>query len=69
MQIKRINLSLVAFVDLAKAFDSVNLELLWLKLAHISLSSKILHMLQSIYKNANSQIYSNNVFSEPFLHS
>ena len=55
------------FVDLAKAFDSVNLELLWLKLAHIGLSSKIL--LQSIYKSANSQVYSNNIFSEPFPHS
>ena len=59
----------ICFVDLAKAFDSVNLELLWLKLAHIGLSSKILHMLQSIYKNANSQVYSNNVFSESFPHS
>ena len=57
------------FVDLAKAFDSVNLELLWLKLAHIGLSSKILHMLQSIYENANSKVYCNNLFSEPFPHS
>ena len=33
------------YVDLAKAFDSVNLELLWLKLAHIGLSSKTLSTL------------------------
>ena len=57
------------FVDLAKAFDSVNFELLWLKLAHIGLSSKILHMLQSIYKSANSKVYCSNLFSEPFPHA
>ena len=57
------------FVDLAKAFDSVNLELLWFKLAHVGLSSKILHKLQSIYSNANSLVYFSNLYSKPFPHS
>ena len=36
--------------------------LCWLKL-------KILHMLQSIYSNANSIVCSNNLYSKPFPHS
>ena len=69
MQIKRIKPVFSCFVDLAKAFDSVNLKLLWFKLAHVGLSSKMLRILQSISLNANSLVYSNNSYSKPFPHS
>ena len=39
----------MCFADLDKAFDSANLNPLWSSLAKIGLSSKMLHILQSIY--------------------
>jgi len=38
------------FVDFAKAFDSIKHSLLWKKLADMGVSTKILNILQSIYR-------------------
>jgi len=53
-------------VDLAKAFNTINHNLLWKKLMSIGLSTKILNILQSIYKDANSLVSSNDLYSYPF---
>jgi len=64
---KKIKLPLFAcFVDLAKAFNSINHKLLWKKLMSIGLSTKMLNILQSIYKDATSLVFSNDVYSYPF---
>ena len=41
------------FVDFAKAFDSVNHNLLWNKLASMGLNTKMLNILQSMYGKAH----------------
>ena len=61
---KKNKLVFSCFVYLVKSCDGVNIELLWLKLSHVSLSSNIYYIiiLQSIYSNANSVFYSNNLY-------
>ena len=44
------------FVDLRKAFDSVDHQLLWHKLTQLSLSSKLLRLLMNIYSKGQSCI-------------
>ena len=53
------------FVDFAKAFDSVNYQLLWEKLASmgVSLKNLMMNILQSMYANATSRVVANNKFS------
>ena len=54
------------FVDFKKAFDSVSHNKLWLKLASIGISSKILMLLQSMYSNAISMVEINSEISSSF---
>ena len=54
------------FVDFKKAFDSVSHYKLWLKLASIGISSKILTLLQSMYSNAISMVEINSEISSSF---
>ena len=42
----------VAFIDFAKAFDSVHHHLLWMKLSALGFSTKMLKILQNMYSNA-----------------
>ena len=54
--LKRKTPMFLAFVDLAKAFDSINHDLMWFKLSTIGLSTKMLEMLQPMYGNARSVV-------------
>ena len=54
------------FVDFAKAFDSVNHNLLWKKLASMGLSTKMLNILRSMYGKATSTVSANNAHSASF---
>ena len=50
----------VAFIDFAKAFDSVHHQLLWMNRLHWGLvQTKMLKILQNMYSNASSVYYSN----------
>ena len=44
----------VAFIDFAKAFDSVHHQLLWMKLSALGFSTRMLKILQNMYSNASS---------------
>ena len=46
----------LGFIDLAKAFDSVNHDLLWSKLLTIGISTKILSLLRHMYSTARSVV-------------
>ena len=46
----------MCYVDFRKAFDSVNHTLLWVQLAEIEVSNKLLPVVQSMYANATSCI-------------
>ena len=54
------------FVEFAKAFDSVNHNLLWNKLASMGLSTKMLNILQNMYGKATSKESANNTYSAFF---
>ena len=41
-----------AFIDFKKAFDTVDHKLLYNKLYHLGLSSKIINIIRQIYNNA-----------------
>ena len=47
-----------AFVDLTKAFDSVNHKALWKKLQSYHISTKMLNILMSVYENVQSAVLS-----------
>jgi hypothetical protein len=50
------NVMYALFIDLTKAFDSVNHNKLWKKLHVLGLSSKFILMIQTIYKNAKAKV-------------
>jgi hypothetical protein len=56
----------VVFVDYLKAFDSVDRESLWMVLNKIKTSSKMLRMMQGIYKSVKSCVKWGNELSEFF---
>ena len=56
----------INFIDFAKAFHSVNHILLWQKIYQIGDCTKMLSILQSIYKQASSVVLMNNVISFQF---
>ena len=53
----------VAFIDFAKAFDSVHHQLLWMKLSALGFSTK---MLQNMYSNASSVVMMDGCISTSF---
>ena len=55
-----------AFIDLTKAFDSVNHQLLWGKLAAMGLSTKMLRVTEDLYANAASVVMMDGYISDQF---
>lgn len=55
-----------AFVDYQKAFDSVQRNLLWVKLLSYNINGNLLNVVRNLYKNAKSCIMINNVKSDYF---
>ena len=57
-----------AFIDYEKAFDTVNHDILWVKLVQSGLSCKIMNMIKSIYSNIKACVRSSSTmnFSEFF---
>lgn len=53
------------FVDLRRAFDSINHNLLWYKLYNLGISSKIIRILQYLYNNAIILLKINDDLSNP----
>ena len=56
----------VAFIDMQKAFDWVNGDLLWYKLLIHNISGKIYWVVRSLYKSTLSCIRLNNVYTNWF---
>ena len=57
-----------AFIDLKKAFDSVNTDALWYKLFHMGMNGKLLKLFRSMYASVKSCIKYSNRCSEFFLY-
>ena len=55
-----------AFIDLKKAFDSVNTDALWYKLFHMGMNGKLLKRFRSMYASVKSCIKYSNRYSEFF---
>ena len=55
-----------AFVDLTKAFDYINRDILWHKLIKLGIRAKILNIIRSMYENVKSRVKYNNRLSEEF---
>jgi hypothetical protein len=56
----------MCFIDIQKAYDSVNRELLWKICRHYGLTDKTVRMLQLLYKNSKAQVRINGELSESF---
>ena len=56
----------VAFIDFAKAFDSVHHQLLWMKLSALGFSTRMLKILQNMYLNASSVVMMDGCISTSF---
>jgi exonuclease III len=56
----------MCFIDIQKAYDSVNRDLLWQICKHYGLTSKIVRMLQLLYKNTRAQVKINGDLSDSF---
>ena len=56
----------IAFVDLAKAFDTVNRELLWNVLSKFGVPNKFLNILKSLHVNMTARVSNGGSKSEPF---
>ena len=56
----------ICFVDFAKAFDSVDHDLLWYKLIKKGIHGKILKVIQTLYSNLQSCVRVNNDFTDWF---
>jgi hypothetical protein len=54
------------FVDMSQAFDTVNHKRLWAKLVNLGLSTKIIAIFKSIYKDASAKIRTNYGLSKSF---
>ena len=65
-RINRKNCTFVAFVDLQKAFDSVNRDLLILKLKRLGLGGKLLSAIQCVYSNPIAKVSVNELKSDAF---
>ena len=56
----------IAFVDLKKAFDSVDRDLLWHRLGHYGISGKFLDLIKCLYRDAEYCVRVNDTVTEPF---
>ena len=56
----------VAFVDLRKAFDSVDRDLLWHRLGHYGISGKFLDLIKCLYRDTEYCVRVNDTVTEPF---
>ncbi|CAF5066742.1 unnamed protein product, partial [Rotaria magnacalcarata] len=56
----------ICFIDIQKAYDSVNRELLWKICSHYGLTDKIVKSLQLVYKDSNARVKINGDLSECF---
>ena len=54
----------MCFIDLRKAYDSVNRELLWKAMREYGISGKIVRIMNSLYENTRAQVRVNGVLSE-----
>jgi len=57
----------VCFIDLRKAYDSVNRELLWQAMKTYGISGKIVRIVSSLYENTRAKVRVNGVLSECLL--
>lgn len=55
-----------AFIDLKKAFDYVVRGVLWYRLIQTGIRSKILNVIQSMYRNIKAKVKFNNTLSDEF---
>ena len=55
-----------AFVDLSKAFDYINRDILWHKLIKLGVRGKILNVIKSMYETVKSKVKYQNQLSEEF---
>ena len=55
----------VAFIDLKKAFGSVDRDLLWYRLCHYGIGEKFLDLLKSLYRSTEYIVRINDTTSEP----
>ncbi|CAF1101264.1 unnamed protein product, partial [Didymodactylos carnosus] len=56
----------MCFIDIQKAYDSVNRELLWKVCRHYGLSEKLVRMLKLLHTNTKAQVRIDRDFSETF---
>ncbi|CAF3297940.1 unnamed protein product, partial [Rotaria sp. Silwood2] len=56
----------MCFIDIMKAYDSIDRALLWQICRHYGLSEKIVRMLQLLYKDTKAQVRINGELSDPF---
>ena len=56
----------MVFIDIQKAYDSVNRELLWRICRSYGITEKLVRILKLTYKNSNAQVRINNELSEAF---
>lgn len=57
----------IAFIDLTKAFDSVNRPLLWKILAKIGCPDKFIRILRLFHDDMSATVLSNGILTEPFM--
>ncbi len=57
----------MCFIDIQKAYDSVNRDLLWKICQHYGLTVKIIRLLKLIYKNTRAKVRINGELSESFI--
>ena len=56
----------VIFIDLTKAFDTVNREALWIILSKLGCPDKFVNLIRQFHDNMTGQVLSNGEVSEPF---
>ena len=56
----------IAFVDLKKAFDSVDRDLLWHRLGHYGISGKFLDFIKCLYRSTEYCVRVNDIITETF---
>ena len=55
-----------SFVDMSKAFDYINRDILWYKLKKLGLRGKLLNVIKIMHETVKSKVKYQNQFSEEF---